>query len=172
MSDIIFIKSEDLIKLFFTLEKEKFSDYDYNVKFNKDVKFLNFSIRKKFEKKIKEIIDKKDEEILILKENIEFLNKEIEELKIKEEDLNEEINNLDYSNEVHKIEKIKLMSIETIKEEIKDEALKCKICYNNDINTCLECGHIFCKECVNNVTTCPTCRIEFKTENNRILFIN
>ena len=43
-------------------------------------------------------------------------------------------------------------------EPVKEENA-CKICYCKEANVCCyPCGHLFCKECANKCSDCPTCR--------------
>lgn len=39
-----------------------------------------------------------------------------------------------------------------------DIALECPVCFNHRKDTRLQCGHLFCRTCVEQVTSCPICR--------------
>lgn len=38
------------------------------------------------------------------------------------------------------------------------ETFLCKVCFVNQVNKFLICGHIFCEQCLANVNSCPLCR--------------
>ncbi len=50
-----------------------------------------------------------------------------------------------------------------------DNALRCKVCMDADINVGLNCGHTFCKHCANQFTECAICKRQI-TERNRLYF--
>jgi len=35
----------------------------------------------------------------------------------------------------------------------------CKMCYNTEIDTALNCGHTMCNSCASQIMVCPTCRV-------------
>ena len=51
--------------------------------------------------------------------------------------------------------------------DIKDpkEYIRCTICCKSEIDSVLECGHVFCNSCIRRMEKCPRCnsdKIEFK----------
>ena len=56
-----------------------------------------------------------------------------------------------------------------------NEKLLCKICYENEVNQVLKCGHILCKSCVDRFPLyflCPFCKEHISKSNNvkKIIF--
>ena len=51
----------------------------------------------------------------------------------------------------------------------RKEEIQCNICFEvlNDIKAIIDCGHIYCPECIktwaNHENTCPLCKKEFVT---------
>ncbi len=65
--------------------------------------------------------------------------------------------------------KKKLKIEEDIKEDLIEkinidlnlilDKLTCSLCMDNELNICLmECGHLFCNDCIDNIIVCPICR--------------
>ena len=63
-----------------------------------------------------------------------------------------------YQEIVDETEEIFEIVSKFINSEVIDKRYTCKICYKNPIDQILkDCGHTFCKECLDNVKKCPMC---------------
>ncbi len=52
-------------------------------------------------------------------------------------------------------------------DELSNDILICKICYDNNINVVLECGHSYCKECINVIKKkCAFCAADITNKIN------
>jgi hypothetical protein len=97
---------------------------------------------------------------------IETLNTTIENLKLFKNEL--ECKNTELQNEntilLDNLNNFKSDSEEVINKIKKYgkllNTLECPICMDNICdNVLLPCGHLFCSNCLNQFTQCPTCRI-------------
>jgi len=61
------------------------------------------------------------------------------------------------SHSEHDMERMFAMAMEKVKSEMAEQNL-CSICMDEQKNTALDCGHIFCRSCSDQVSLCPTCR--------------
>jgi baculoviral IAP repeat-containing protein 7/8 len=52
-----------------------------------------------------------------------------------------------------------------------DDRILCKICYSNEINCLMCCGHVCCSECLFNITICPICRKSIINTNIRKIYL-
>jgi len=55
------------------------------------------------------------------------------------------------------MERMFAIAMDKVKTEMAEQNL-CSICMEVPKNTSLDCGHIFCRSCSNQVSLCPTCR--------------
>ena len=95
---------------------------------------------------------------------------EKEKNKVKMDDLEKKIKNLySFINTInydkHNLYKKNNELIDIIKKLLPKTNIskECKICYNNDINCILPCGHVYCSDCIDkmnihNNTDCCFCR--------------
>jgi len=70
-------------------------------------------------------------------------------------------------NYEQKLEQLALLIKQFEKNQL--EFKKCSICFTNDKDTILNCGHLFCNDCSNQVVNCPTCRQVINTLNRAYL---
>lgn len=52
-----------------------------------------------------------------------------------------------------------------------DEFWLCKICMDNRKNKALDCGHVFCENCVTQFRKCPNCKANVDTTKIRSVFL-
>lgn len=79
----------------------------------------------------------------VLTKNIELFNNNVFEV-------NELINKNNLIENITLLKKIKQMCT--------SDNTECKICINNNINCCLDCGHTLCMDCANKINLCPWCK--------------
>ena len=109
------------------------------------------TLNNKKDKKIKEL-----DTINIAVENLHLFHNELEdknkELQKENTILLDNINRFKENSEelIHKIKKYGNII----------HSLECSICMDNiSDNILLPCGHLFCSNCLNQFTQCPTCRV-------------
>ena len=97
---------------------------------------------------------------------LESINKGIENLKLFQNELDDKNKQLQKENTIllNNIKKFKINSEELISKIKKHgniiQSLECSICMDNiSDNILLPCGHLFCSNCLNQFTQCPTCRV-------------
>jgi len=65
-------------------------------------------------------------------------------------------------NELKYINKIKIIKLHSVKNILEIKQNICNICMTNNCNSITNCGHIFCKRCLDNwfknAQECPMCR--------------
>ena len=116
------------------------------------------TLNKKKDKKINEL-----ETINSAVQNLQLFQNELEDKNIELQKKNTELQK-ENTILLHNINSFKINSEELINKIKKHgniiQALECSICMDNiSDNILLPCGHLFCSDCLNQFTNCPTCRV-------------
>lgn len=139
----------------------KIYDYIKNYKYDKinqkspDYKIKNGSTHEELVRVVLENYARKKQQL----ENLQYeMNQNNELLRAKDRE------NLVLQQEVNHLRK----QIESLRQETyaKEDPNECKICMANKINCALQCGHLVCMSCANDVrvTHCPICRTEIRSK--------
>lgn len=62
----------------------------------------------------------------------------------------------------------------SVKEDVVNDVETltiCSVCMYKKKDKALDCGHLYCSECVNKLENCPTCRAEIDKDKIRTIFI-
>ena len=95
----------------------------------------------------------------------EYIERWVEILKQRKKVLNDDLNVLNNSQ--------KMFNKFSVKEETHnlDTLTICSVCMENKKDRSIDCGHIFCNECIKKLTNCPTCRTVIEVDKIRQVFI-
>ena len=62
----------------------------------------------------------------------------------------------------------------SVKEDVVNDIetlTVCSVCMDKKKDKVLDCGHLYCSECVNRLESCPTCRADIDKDKIRTVFI-
>jgi hypothetical protein len=97
---------------------------------------------------------------------------DIEHVELKKVDNKEKIVEVienDKNSIEDKVLKVREYVEDELKTSIRNDVIKCKICFDNEIQMAMSCGHLFCSSCIRRFEslTCPVCKK--KSSKNEII---